>query len=47
MAKEAGLSERQYWDQIIKACFLEGPDPIKKWHEVFVQNTRIIKNLIL
>ena len=45
MAKEAGLSERQYWDQIIKACFLEGPDPIKKWHEVFVQNTRIIKKL--
>lgn len=35
MAKEAGLSEKEYWNQIIKACFLDEKDPIKKWREVF------------
>ena len=35
MAKEAGLSEKEYWEQIIKACFLDLPDPIKKWKQVY------------
>ena len=35
MAKEAGMSEKEYWNQIIKACFLDEKDPIKKWKEVF------------
>jgi aminopeptidase len=35
MAKEAGLSEKEYWQQIIKACFLDEKDPIKKWKEVY------------
>lgn len=35
MAKEAGLSEKQYWQQIIDACFLNEIDPIKKWKETF------------
>lgn len=35
MAKEAGLSEKAYWDQIVKACFLDEQDPIKKWKEVY------------
>jgi aminopeptidase len=35
MAKEAGLSEKEYWDQIIKACFLDYADPIKRWKEVY------------
>lgn len=35
MAKEAGLSEKAYWDQIIKACFLDEADPIKKWKDVY------------
>ncbi|KKU37023.1 MAG: Thermophilic metalloprotease (M29) superfamily [Candidatus Amesbacteria bacterium GW2011_GWA1_46_35] len=45
MAKEAGLSLKEYWDQIIKACFLDEQDPIKKWQSVFVQNSRILKKL--
>ena len=45
MAKEAGLSLKQYWDQIIKACFLNESDPIKKWRGVFAQNARILKKL--
>ncbi len=35
MAKEAGLSEKEYWKQIVKACFLDEKDPIKKWKEVY------------
>lgn len=35
MAKEAGLSEKEYWNQIIKACFLDEKDPIKKWKQVY------------
>jgi aminopeptidase len=35
MAHEAGLSEDEYWDQIIKACFLDEKDPIKKWKAVY------------
>ena len=35
MAKEAGLSEKEYWNQIIKACFLNEKDPIAKWKSVY------------
>jgi aminopeptidase len=35
MAKEAGLSEKAYWDQIIKACFLDMKDPIAQWKKVY------------
>lgn len=35
MAKEAGLSEKAYWDQIIKACFLDEKNPIAKWKSVY------------
>ncbi|OGG52720.1 thermophilic metalloprotease (M29) superfamily [Candidatus Kaiserbacteria bacterium RIFCSPHIGHO2_01_FULL_53_29] len=35
MAKEAGLSEKEYWQQIIKACFLDEKNPIAKWKAVY------------
>ena len=35
MAKEAGLSEKAYWDQIIKACYLDKKDPIKEWKKLY------------
>jgi len=35
MAKEAGLSEKEYWQQIIKACFLDEKNPIAKWKQVY------------
>lgn len=35
MAKEAGLSEKEYWNEIIKACFLSEKNPIAKWKEVY------------
>jgi aminopeptidase len=34
MAAEAGLSEEEYWQEIIHACFLDEPDPIARWREV-------------
>jgi len=33
-AKIAGLSLEEYWQQIIKACFLDHSDPIEKWRQV-------------
>ena len=46
MAKEANLSEEEYRDQIIKACYLDEPDPVKKWKEVntMIQQKRDILN---
>ncbi|HUO56479.1 MAG TPA: aminopeptidase [Candidatus Paceibacterota bacterium] len=35
MAKEAGLTEDEYWSQIIRACFLDETNPIAKWKEVY------------
>jgi aminopeptidase len=37
MAAEAGLSEEDYWQQIIDACFLDQSDPIARWREVAAQ----------
>lgn len=35
MAREANLSLEEYWEQIIRACFLNNPNPIAKWKEVY------------
>ncbi len=45
LAKEAGLSERAYWNQIVKACFLDEKDPVKKWKEVYKMMDTYIKKL--
>lgn len=34
MAREANLSEEEYRDQIIRACFLDEENPVQKWREV-------------
>jgi len=34
MAKEAGLSPKAQWDQIIKACYLDHKDPVKEWSKI-------------
>jgi aminopeptidase len=33
MAAEARMSLEEYWQQIVKACFLEDSDPIARWRE--------------
>lgn len=33
-AAEAGLTLQQYWNQIIKACYLRDSDPVKTWRRI-------------
>ena len=35
LAKQAGMSEQEYADQIVGACFLDESDPVGKWEQVF------------
>lgn len=34
MAKEAGLSIKEYWQQIIKACYLNDSNPVNTWRRI-------------
>ncbi len=45
MAKEAGLSFEAYWREIAAACFLDDPDPIRRWRETFREIGRIKRRL--
>jgi aminopeptidase len=45
MAKEAGLSLEDYWNEIIKACYLDVADPIKKWKEITDEVGRVMTKL--
>jgi aminopeptidase len=35
MAHEVNMTLEEYWDQIIKACYLDEKDPIATWRKVF------------
>lgn len=41
MAKEAGLSIEEYWEQIIKACYLDAKDPIAEWKKIHKEIERL------
>ncbi len=43
LAKHAGMSAKEYSDQIIKACFLNRVDPIAQWGSVFEKAKTIKK----
>lgn len=45
MAREAGLSLKDYWEQIIKACFLDKDNPIEEWKKVTVKIEQIKEKL--
>jgi aminopeptidase len=45
MAKEAGMSVTQYWNQITKACFLDKPNPISLWRKTYDQMNKTIDKL--
>ncbi len=34
-AKVVGLTPKQYWNEIIKACYLDEEDPVKKWRKLY------------
>jgi aminopeptidase len=42
MAAEVNMSLEEYWQEIIKACFLDEADPVAKWLEVtkFIEETK-------
>jgi len=46
LAKQARLSVKEYAAQIAKACYLNEPDPTRKWNQVYKQVTAIKKWLL-
>lgn len=44
-AKEAGLSYKMYWQEIINACYLNHPNPIRSWKKTLAQMEVIGKKL--
>jgi aminopeptidase len=45
MAKEAGLSLEEYWDQIIKACYLDKADPVEEQRKAMKEIDRVASTL--
>jgi len=45
MAKEAGLSLKQYWDVIIKGCYLDKQNPVQEWKNIFSIQEKTKKKL--
>lgn len=43
LAKNAGMSLRQYRDEVIRACYLDLKDPVERWKETYEQILRIRK----
>ena len=35
LARKAGLSMKQYTAQIIRACYLDKPDPVREWKKIY------------
>lgn len=45
MAKEASMNLEDYWKQIIKGCYLDFSNPVKKWKETFLKIENLRKKL--
>lgn len=45
MAKEAGLRIEEYWNQIIKACYLDLEKPAERWRGIFNEIERVKNKL--
>ncbi len=41
MAKEAEMSLKDYWGQIINACYLDSEDPIAEWRGIQAEQDRV------
>ena len=39
------MSLQDYWEQIIHACYLDDPDPIKRWRETSNEQNRVKRRL--
>lgn len=45
MAKEAKITQREYWRQIIHACYLDYDDPIAQWRRISKEVSRVSSEL--
>jgi aminopeptidase len=45
MAKEAGMSLKEYWHEIIVGCYLDKQDPVKEWQRIQKEQDRLKKTL--
>ncbi len=45
MAKEAGISLEEYWEVIIKACYLDRDNPIEEWKRIMQEIDRVKNTL--
>lgn len=45
MAKEASMSLKDYWNEIIKACFLDQKNPMQKWRNIIDKQKLVINRL--
>src|ERR1044072_8753521 len=41
MANDVSMSLKEYWDEIIKACYLDQPDPVGMWRQTMLELERI------
>lgn len=44
-ADEAGMTEEEYWREIIKACYLNDKEPVKTWQKIFTEVERVKNKL--
>jgi aminopeptidase len=44
-AHEAGLTEKEYWQEIIKACYLNDKNPVKTWQKIASEVDRVKNKL--
>lgn len=45
MAKEVGLTLEEYWEEIVKACYLNSANPVQKWIDAQKEIDRVIAKL--
>lgn len=45
MADEAGLTLEEYWEQVIRACYLDKKNPIAEWQKILKEQEDIKKKL--
>ncbi|MFW6357567.1 MAG: aminopeptidase [bacterium] len=41
LAEKAGLSQDEYKQEIVQACYLDSPDPIREWERIYSESIRI------
>jgi aminopeptidase len=41
LAEHAGLTLQEYKNQVVKACYLDAPDPVAEWERIWRESARI------